>query len=100
MPGFDGGGGGGEGVAAAEEEEEQPQPPTTCSDLPDDVLRALLSHLPTAALPGAAAVCRRWRRVLLDPTKPVWADAFSREWGGLGVGPGSWHILVLPSTER
>jgi hypothetical protein len=63
MPGLNGGGGhahDAEAEAEEEEEETQQQALTTCSDLPDDVLRALLSHLPTAALPGAAAVCRRW----------------------------------------
>ena len=68
----------------SEDDNPPPPPPLPTLDfsttLPNDVLHKVLSHLPTEALPPAAAVCKRWRRVISDPTKPVWRETFERKW--------------------
>lgn len=64
--------------------EDPPQGENAAADanVPDDVLRKLLSYLPTEALlTRAAAVCRRWRRVVHDPDRPLWRDTFAKTWG-------------------
>lgn len=51
------------------------------ANLPDDVLRKLLGCLPTGSLPRAGAVCRRWRRIIHEPAKPLWRETFAKTWG-------------------
>lgn len=69
------------------------------ANLPDDVLRKLLGCLPTGSLPSAGAVCRRWRRIIHEPAKPLWRETFAKTWG-LGEVSGEPRSLAFPANAN
>ncbi|XP_051889779.1 F-box DNA helicase 1 isoform X1 [Pristis pectinata] len=60
------------------------QPSGHISQLPDEILRAVFSHLPAVDLYSFRLVCQQWRRVLSDPMFVPWKKLYYRYRKGEG----------------
>lgn len=66
----------------------------------DDALRTIFGYLPVDALLRAGTVCRRWRRIIHDPAKPLLRVAFANTWGLTDVSGSPKSLAFFANATR